>query len=147
MFQPKTLIYFSNFYFKNGNTAKPKYLLVLGNINNKTVIASLPTRTNQSPTFILEHGCVDIKERCLNCYSFAAARPICENGFSFPLPTFIYGSQVEDYEFSLLEETYRIEGVDYELCGILTDAEFYAVTNCILNSSRTKRKIKDMLKK
>lgn len=145
MFQPKTLIYFFDFFFKNGNTAKPKYMLILGNLENKTVIASLPTRTNHAPTFVLEHGCIDIEERCLNCYSFSADKPICENGFSFPLPTYIYGGQVEDYELAILEETYRIEGIDYERCGVLTDVEFRAVVACIINSSSTKRKIKKML--
>ncbi|PZF72870.1 hypothetical protein [Taibaiella soli] len=145
MFQPKTLIYFFDFFFKNGNTAKPKYFLVLGQIDNRTVIASLPTRTNQAPNFVSGHGCIDIEERCINCYAFAAKRSICDNGFAFDLPTYIYGSQVEDYEISILEDTYRIEGIDYEIYGTMKDDEFCAIIDCIQNSSATKRKIKKML--
>lgn len=69
MFQPKQIIYFNEFYFKNGNTSKPKYLIILGVINNKTVVASLPTRTNNAPALLdKKHGCVNIDERCFNCY-------------------------------------------------------------------------------
>ena len=49
MFETGTIIYFAPFYFKNGNTAKPKYFVVLKNIENKSVIASLPTRKDSIP--------------------------------------------------------------------------------------------------
>jgi len=146
MFQPKQIIYFNEFYFKNGNTSKPKYLIILGVVNNKTVVASLPTRTNNAPALLnKKHGCVNIDDRCFNCYLFEQGKPICENGFAFDLPTFIYGNQVEDYELEIMEDVYRIKGVDYEEKGILTDAEFVAIINCVINSSSTRRKIKKLL--
>jgi len=146
MFRPKQIIYFNEFYFKNGNTSKPKYLIILGVVNNKTVVASLPTRTNNAPALLnKKHGCVNIDDRCFNCYLFEQGKPICENGFAFDLPTFIYGNQVEDYELEIMEDVYRIKGVDYEEKGILTDAEFVAIINCVINSSSTRRKIKKLL--
>lgn len=146
MFQPRQIIYFNEFFFKNGNTSKPKYLIILGVLNNKTVVASLPTRVNNAPSLLnKKHGCVNIDERCFNCYLFEPGKPICENGFAFDLPTFIYGNQVEDYELEILEDVYRIKGVDYEEKGILTDVEFAAIIQCIINSASTKRKIKNLL--
>lgn len=146
MFQPKQIIYFNEFYFKNGNTAKPKYLIILGRVKDKTIVASLPTRTNNSPSLLhTKHGCVNLDERCFNCYVFEPGRSICENNFAFELPTFIYGNQVEDYDIEILEDVYMIKGVDYEEKGILTEPEFKAILECILNSSSTKRKIKKLL--
>lgn len=146
MFYPRQIIYFNEFYFKNGNTAKPKYLIVLGRINNKTIVASLPTRTNNAPALInKEHGCINIHDKCFNCYVFKAGHIICDNGFAFELPTFIYGNQVEDYEIEIFEEIYKIQGVDYEEKGVLNEAEFKNILDCIIKSSSTKRKIKKLL--
>lgn len=146
MFQPKQVIYFNEFYFKNGNTAKPKYLIILGRIKDKTIVASLPTRMNNSPSLInITHGCVNLDERCFNCYVFEQGRKICENDFSFNLPTFIYGNQVEDYDIEIIEDVYKIKGIDYEEKGVLIDSEFQEILKCIINSSSTKRKIKKLL--
>jgi len=57
-----------------------------------------------------------------------------------------YGNQVEDYEIEILEDIYKIQGVDYEEKGVLTQNEFKEILNCIINSSSTKRKIKKFLK-
>ena len=146
MFQPQQVIYFKEFYFKNGNTAKPKYLIILGCIANKTIVASLPTRTNNAPTLsTISHGCINLDDRCYNCYAFEQGKPICENGFSFDLPTYIYGIQVEDYDIEVFEDVYKIEGVDYEEKGVLSQGEFHDILFCIINSSSTKRKIKSLL--
>lgn len=60
MFSERDIIYFDPFYFKNGNTAKPKYFVVLKNIDNKKLIASLPTRTASIPRdMYVEDGCIE----------------------------------------------------------------------------------------
>ncbi|WP_028787235.1 hypothetical protein [Terrimonas ferruginea] len=146
MFTAGHIIYFPTFYFKNGNTAKPKYFIVLRIIDGKTIVASLPTRVNNAPTLInVLHGCINQDDRVFNCYTFEPGRVICDNGFFFDLPTFIYGNQVEDYDVEIFEEVYRIEGIDYEIKGTLNDDEFERITNCIKNSASTKRKIKRLL--
>lgn len=146
MFYPRQIIYFNEFFFKNGNTAKPKYLIILGRVEDKTIVASLPTRTNNAPKLVdVSHGCINLDDRCFNCYVFEAGKIICENGFSFELPTYIYGNQVEDYEIEILEDKYKIQDVDYEEMGILTQSEYDEILKCILNSSSTKRKIKKLL--
>lgn len=144
MFHPRQIIYFNEFFFKNGNTSKPKYLIILGRIEDKTIVASLPTRTNNAPSLInnIIHGCINLDANCFNCYVFQPQKVICENGFSFDLPTYIYGNQIEDYNIEVLEDVYKIPGVDYEEKGILTQEEFSLILNCIKNSASIKRKIK-----
>jgi hypothetical protein len=146
LFSEGQVIYFSPFYFKNGNTSKNKYFIVLKNIENRLLIASLPTRSDKLPSFItIKHGCVNDEERCLNCYLFEAAKPITTNGFSFDLPTFIYGNEVEEYEVEIMSDIYSIDGVDYEIMGLLLKHELTNLINCLTGSSSVKRRIKRLL--
>jgi hypothetical protein len=145
LFIPGQIVYFKEFFFKNGNTSKPKYFIVLA-VGPKLIVASLPTRSNLSPLLVNKfHGCINLDERCFNCYAFEAKKIIGKSGFSFELPTFIYGDQVENYELELMEDIYKIRGVDYEVLDILMDSEFIEVINCIKNSASAKRKIKRLL--
>jgi hypothetical protein len=138
-------VFFTSFQFKNGNTPKSKYFIILANLNDVTLIASLPTRTNSVPSFVtVDHGCTNLDERCYNSYLFEKDRPIGKGGFAFDMPTFIYGDQVEDYQVEYLESTY-IEGVDYKILDILNDAELTAVIHCLKNSNSVKNKIKRKL--
>jgi len=146
VFTQGQILYCTPFYFKNGNTAKPKYFIVLKNIDNNIVIASLPTRSNKAPSLVdVTHGCINNEDRLFNCYAFEAERPITDNGFAFPIATFIYGNEVETYEVSTLSSVYQVKGIDYEIMGTLTNAEFAALYNCLKNSSSIKRGIKKLL--
>lgn len=49
MYLKSNIIYFNPFYFKNGNTSKDKYFVVLNNDNDKIILASLPTRKDHIP--------------------------------------------------------------------------------------------------
>jgi hypothetical protein len=145
VFLPGQIIYFTSFQFKNGNAAKAKYFVVLANIENSIIIASLPTRTNTVPSFIsTNHGCINSDERCYNSYLFEKDRVIGKNGFSFDMPTFIYDDQVEDYQLELLDASY-IEDVDYRIIDVLVKNEFDAIINCFKNSNSVKFKIKRRL--
>lgn len=146
MFTQGLILYISPFYFKNGNTSKNKYFIVLKIVDNQIVIASLPTRSNKAPSLIQhEHGCNNDTERCFNCYAFLASRPITDNGFSFPVNTYIYGKEVEDYSLQILQLNYRIEGIDYEIMGTLTSQEYDDVCNCLKQSTSIRRGIKKYL--
>ena len=146
MFSPGQIIYFNEFHFKNGNTPKAKYFIVLANVNEEILVASLPTRTNLAASLIDKpHGCVNIDDRCFNCYVLEKDRVVGKNGFSFPLPTYVYGDQVEDYQIELMQDIYKIKGIDYDILDTLTDAELTSLVNCIKNSSTVKRKIKKLL--
>lgn len=61
MYQPGELLRFSSFEFKNGRQPKPKYFIVLGHIDDKVMMASLPTSKDHVPAdAVVEHGCVNI---------------------------------------------------------------------------------------
>ena len=146
MFSKGQIIYFMPFFFKNGNTSKNKYFIVLKNIDDKIIIASLPTRSNKAPGLIdIAHGCINHDDRSFNCYIFESNRVITDNGFCFDMNTYVYGNEVEDYEAAILSSIYAIEGVDYEIVGQLTEAEYNSLYTCIQTSSSTKRKIKKLL--
>lgn len=146
MFSEGQIVYFMPFFFKNGNTSKNKYFIVLKNIDNKLIIASLPTRSNKAPALInVTHGCINNDDRCFNCYLFESNRIISDNGFFFDMNTYVYGNEVEDYEMEMLSSVYAIEGVDYEVVGKLSNNEYLDLHTCLLNSSSIKRKIKKLL--
>ncbi len=104
MFLPGQIIYFDSFQFKNGNTPKSKYFIILANVDDNFIIASLPTRTNSVPSFVtINHGCINIDERCYNSYLFEKNKVVGQGGFYFDMTTFIYGDQVEDYDIGSFE--------------------------------------------
>jgi len=145
VFLPGQILYFDSFQFKNGNQPKSKYFLILANIENQLIIASLPTRTNTVPSFVtINHGCINIDDRCYNSYLFEKGRVIGQNGFSYDMTTFIYGDQVEDYKLETFDANY-IEGVDYMALDILVKNEFDAIIHCFKTSNSVKNKIKKML--
>jgi hypothetical protein len=145
VFLPGQILYFNSFQFKNGDTPKPKYFIVLARVKEAVIVASLPTRTNLVPSFVkTDHGCINIDERCYNSYLFEKHRVVGEKGFAFDMPTFIYGDQVEDYEQALFESNY-MEGIDYVILDILVKKEFDAIIHCFRNSNSVRFKIKKMI--
>ena len=96
MYYTGELIKFSPFVFKNGNQPKPKYCIVLGQINDKVMMANLPTSKDHVPSDVMvERGCVDIPERGVNAFVFCPSDQVTSS-FSFSRPTFVYGEQVDD---------------------------------------------------
>ena len=135
MYSPGRILYFVPFYFKNGNAAKPKYFIVLHNDGVNTVLASLPTRADHVPsTLEIKHGCLNLDEANFNCYHFEANKVIATNGWGFKLPTFVYGSQIDNYELSILKDDYQLESAEYEIIGMLKREEFKKLIDCFLNS-------------
>ena len=146
MFTEGIILYISPFYFKNANTSKNKYFIVLKVLENLLVIASLPTRSNKAPSLIqTDHGCNNDADRCFNCYAYQANKVITDNGFSFPINTYVYGNEVEDYSLQTLQLVYKIEGVDYEIMGTLTQQEYTDLCTCLKQSTSIKRGIKKHL--
>ena len=50
MFKEGNILYFNPFYFENGNTPKPKYFLVLKEVDGQLLLASLPTSHDHIPS-------------------------------------------------------------------------------------------------
>lgn len=148
MFTAGQILFFKPFYFKDGGEPQDKYFVVLKNIESKVVIASLPTSKIKAESLMtIKHGCVNIDERKFNCYVFEKDRRICDNGFSFPRHTYIFGNHVQDYPIAYLTADGKMKlNVDYNVQGVLTKSEFKEIYECVANSNSTINKIRRLLK-
>ncbi|WP_300599125.1 hypothetical protein [Niabella sp.] len=146
MIEERNVIYFDPFYFKNGNTAKPKYFVVLKHTGIKSVIASLPTRKDTIPfDENIDEGCIELPDINLNCFVLPKDLEITECGKFFTFKTYLYGHQIDEYNIELLEEIYPNEGSDYEIWGKMKSEIFDKLLDCFRNSKTVKRKYKKML--
>ena len=140
------IVYFDPFYFKNGAESKPKYFIVLKLLGNKAILASLPSsKKHLPPSISTAHGCVEVPDGCINCYFFEAGKAICENNWSFKLPTYLYGQYLDEYDIEVLEDIYPTEGINYKIMGVLTKEEFTSLKECIATSASVKRKYRKVL--
>lgn len=146
MFIEGTIIYFDPFYFKNGNTAKPKYFVILKNKDGQNIIASLPTRTDNIPKKDeIESGCIELPEINFNCYVISKTQVVTDCGKTFDFKTHIYGHQLDDYTIEYLKEIYPNENSDYQIWGKMKDEIFNSLIDCLKKSKSVKRKYKKIL--
>ena len=145
MFSERTIIYFTPFFFKNGNPSKNKYFVVLKNIGNKSIIASLPTSKDYVPEELeIEHGCIECESKKFNCFVFSPSVEITECGKSFERPTYLYGYLLDEYEISKMKEIYT-EKKDFEIWGVMKTEVFSKLIECFKSSGVVKRKYKRLL--
>ena len=141
MYQTGELIKFSPFVFKNGNQPKPKYCIVLGQIDDKVMMANLPTSKDHVPSDVMvERGCVDIPERGVNAFVLNPNDQVTSS-FRFPRPTFVYGEQVDEYEQKYLDEM----GSTVEQLGQIDPALFQAIKDCVKKARLLRRKYRQLL--
>ncbi|MGB0867982.1 MAG: hypothetical protein ACPGSD_00170 [Flavobacteriales bacterium] len=146
MFKEGSIIYFNPFYFKNGNTSKAKYFVVLKNNEGNNIIASLPTRKDAIPeSNVVENGCVELPQINFNCFVISRHIEITTCGKTFDFTTHIYGHEVDSYEIESLNELYPLENIDYELWGEMKNDIFENLIHCLKNSKIVKRKYKRLL--
>ncbi|GHT44118.1 hypothetical protein AGMMS49965_19190 [Bacteroidia bacterium] len=147
MYTAGSILYFTPFFFKNGNQPKNKYFIVLESYSDDLIVASLPTSQDHVPNHLAKkHGCIEDAKSNFNCYYFEKEKKISKNNeFGFPLDTYIYGEQVDVMNKSLLNSQYQTENKDYvKLCNLSIN-EFNSIIECLANSSSVKRKIKKLL--
>lgn len=145
MYTPGKIIYFDPFHFKDGGS-KPKYFLVLKQIGDQVILASLPSSQKHLPASMeVVHGCLELPDSGISCYVFKANAPITKEGWCFPLDTFLFGQWLDEYHLPTLRANYTIKGVDFEIVGELTDDELDTVIACFRNSANVKRKFKRLL--
>jgi hypothetical protein len=147
VFEEKTLLYCTPFYFKDGAGAKPKYFLVLKNMGNNLIIANLPSSQNYVPfpDKNVKHGCIDLPELTFKCFCIIKGKPVTDMGYQFPLTTFLYGRWVEDYSVEVIANTYRVEDEDYKNCGKISEELYLEILNCLKDSSNIQRRFKRMI--
>lgn len=142
MFAEGQLLRFDPFLFKNGAPSKPKFYIVLKHIGSgDLMMASLPTSQDHVPTDLSDRaGCINIPERGVNAYVFAAGEAVTE-GFAFPLRTYVYGEQVDEYSQSYLDAM----GARVEELGSLSAELLEALRLCLKQSPLIKRKFCKLL--
>lgn len=115
-------------------------------INDFLLLASLPTSKDHIPEFIEKrHGCIERSDISFNCYYFDPSISICDNGFSFPVETYVYGFSLQTFNLNDLLLLDVTEKNAIEECGILTDSEHQALIRCLSNSSEVKRGYRKLL--
>jgi hypothetical protein len=141
MYTEGNILYFTPFYFKNGQTPKSKFFVVLKIIGEKTILASLPTSKDYIPTKDeIDMGCIELADIGLNCFVISSDINITECNKRFDVQTFIYGHELDTYDLASLKSTYRIELSDYEIFGKMQPAIFSELIKCLKNSKSVKQK-------
>lgn len=136
MYQEGQLLRFSSFIFKNGNTPKPKYFVVLRHINDMVMMVTLPTSKDHIPTDVnVTHGCVNLPERCVNAYVLSPYDQVTPS-FRFAVPTYIYGEDVDEYDEAYLD-TMEAEVEDL---GILSNDLLQEIRDCVKQATGIKQK-------
>lgn len=140
------IIYFDPFYFKNGNTAKPKYFLVISIKDNNSVLASLPSSKDYIPNYVpQDFGCCEISEANFNCFIITPETTVTTCGKNFEFPTYLYGHLLDTYLMEDLSSIYPTEGIDYHIWGAMREDIFSQVLDCFINSDSVKMKYKRMI--
>jgi hypothetical protein len=141
------LLYITPFYFSNG-TSKNKYFIVLKKTSNGVLLISLPTSQDHIPIGIeKKHGCINNSEMLVSCYYFHPQNAITDNGFSFPLETYLYAEQVNEIGEDSFMKNYQFENIDFSVLGKINPEEFTAIINCLTNSPTIKNRYKRELLK
>jgi hypothetical protein len=142
------IIYFTPFRFTDGSKPKNKYFIVLKTVNSSILLASLPSSKDYVPNISpenMDHGCLDIPDGCFNCYHFKQDKIITDCDWAFPLPTYIYGSEISQYTPQTLTNIYPIPAVDYEIKGKLLQSELDAIIKCLKESTSVRKKYQKLL--
>lgn len=143
MFEPGNLLYFNPFIFPDGGDPKPKFFVVLGEVDETILLASLPTSKDHIPSDVeIKSGCLEIAERMVNAYIFQANEIVTDNGFFFENNTFIYGQNIKTYNtVSFLNQ--KVSGkMEIEEKGKIKDEIFTALKDCLKNSDAVRKRFK-----
>ena len=144
MFEERNLIYFKEYYFENGNPAKPKYFLVLKCDENGLMLIALPSSKDYIPANInKKHGCINIPEKQIGCYFFQKNMPVTDCNFSFPLDTYVYAGLITSQSIATIQYIYK--PIDYKLIGKLKENEHIDIIACLKNSPNIKSKLRKIL--
>ena len=137
---------FNPFIFPDGGDPKPKFFIVLGEIDETVLLASLPTSKDHIPSDIeVKSGCLEIPDRMVNAYIFLANEVVTDNGFFFEKNTFIYGQNIKTYNSVAFLGQTASSKVVIEKKGKLKDEVFTALKDCLKNSDSVRKRFKQYL--
>lgn len=140
------ILYFDPFIFSDGGEPKPKYFLVLKRTDVKCVLASLPTSKDSVPIMIEKrHGCINDDDISFNCYYFDPDVVVCDDGFSFPIGTYIYGFRLQVFDLNVFLSQELSGKTVIKKCGVLKVDEYQSVVRCLVKSSSVKHAYRKIL--
>ena len=150
MFEEGNLLKFTPFLFKNGAIPKPKYFVVVREIEGSLLLASLPTSKDHIPADVeIRSGCLEMAERQVNVFVFLSGEVVAtdedNDGFSFPLNTFIYGADIDTYPSSAFIKQLEEGLTSISLIGKLQDPIFQELKDCLKTSRLVKNKFRRLL--
>ncbi len=145
MFEEGELLYFEPFIFPDGGTPKNKYFVVLKEMQNDFLLASLPTSKDHVPSDVTyEKGCLEMPERNVNIFVFKAQEPVTSS-FSFPLPTFIYGALLRKYPRQSFCQLIASGEIKVRSLGQINETLFRELIDCLRHSAMVKGKYRKLL--
>lgn len=143
MFEPGNLLYFDPFIFPDGGEPKPKFFIVLGEVDETVLLASLPTSKDHIPSDIeVKSGCLEVAERMVNAFIFQANEVVTDNGFFFDKNTFVYGQAIKTFSTVAFAEQKLAGETEIKLKGKLKDEVFTALIHCLKNSDAVRKRFK-----
>ena len=146
MFEPGNLLYFNPFIFPDGGEPKPKFFVVLGEVYDSVLLASLPTSKDHIPSDVeVTSGCLEIAERMVNAYIFKANEVVTDNGFFFEKNTFIYGQNIKTYNTAIFLHQQTDSLTEITEKGKLRDEIFTSLKDCLKNSDAVRKRYKQYL--
>jgi len=147
IFTHGVLLRFEPFYFPDGGLPKPKYFIVLHKENNGALLASLPTSKDHVPNDVKQTtGCIELPERNFNAFIFPA-NTLVTSSFSFPLNTFVYGSNIHYYDSLKLMAPISGGLSKISVIGTILPKLFLDLLECLKSSSSVRRKYQKILRK
>lgn len=142
-FKEGYIYYVKDFPFKNGNAPKDKFFLILKDLDDKMLLASLPTSQDHIPSGIEIHtGSYNDIYRRISAFVFKAGDDIATNNgelFHFIKDTFVYGEEIDTFPKCFLDNNH------VEIRGKLKDDLFQQIIDTFKNSPVVKKKYRNML--
>lgn len=146
MFEPGNLLYFNPFIFPDGGEPKPKFFVVLGEVDETVLLASLPTSKDHIPSDMeVKSGCLEIPERMVNAYTFVTNEIVTDTGFFFEKNTFIYGQNIKTFNSVAFLSQLTSGQTVIEVKGKLKPEIFSALKDCLKNSDAVRKRYKKYL--
>ena len=146
MFEPGNLLFFDPFIFPDGGQPKAKYFLVLADMDNGILLASLPTSKDHVPADVaLKQGCLEMPERMVNVFVILAGQTVTDNGFCFKVNTFIYGANIRSYDTEVFLDQQAEEEVRISIVGKLEKSLFNTIKDCLRKSDAVRKNYKRYL--
>lgn len=146
MFEPGNLLYFNPFIFPDGGDPKPKFFVVLGEVDETVLLASLPTSKDHIPSDVeIKSGCLEIAERMVNAFIFQANEVVTDNGFFFDRNTFVYGQSIKTFNRVAFAEQKFAGETEIVLKGKLKNDLFTSLKACLRNSDAVRKRFKKYL--